>query len=70
MGGNPRKGWTEVLTLKDLATLMPEDANIRIDELEATWAKHWDKLGENGASADAIDAGFDNLRSDILAELQ
>ena len=59
-----------MLTLKALAMLMPSDSQIRIEELETVWAKHWDKLGKDVSSADAIDAEIVDLRSDILAELQ
>ena len=70
VGGNPRKGWTEVLALKDLEMLMPADSGLRIAELETAWSTNWNKLGKSDASADAIDAAIDNLRGDILAALQ
>ena len=68
--GNPRKGWTEVLTLKDLAVLMPPAEQLRVAELEDAWAKNWTKLGNDDAGAEAIDTRIDDLRSDILNALQ
>ena len=70
VGGNPRKGWTEVLALKDLEMLMPADAELRIAELESAWSTNWAKLGKSDASADAIDIAIDDLRSDIRTALQ
>ena len=70
VGGNPRKGWTELLALKDLAMLMPKDAELRIADLEKAWGANWDELGEDDASADAIDAAIDDLRADILTALK
>ena len=70
VGGNPRKGWAEVLVIQDLATLMPDDMPLRVTELQSTWAKHWDKLGKDVASANAIDTSLDDVRSDVLAALQ
>lgn len=70
VGEGPRKGWTEVLTLKDLAMLMPPESSIRVEELVDAWAKNWNKLGKDNASADTIDDGIDKPREDILAALQ
>jgi len=70
VGGNPRKGWTEVLALKDLEMLMPADSELRIAELESAWSANWAKLGESDASADTIDTAIDDLRSDIRTALQ
>ena len=33
IGGNPRKGWAEVLVLNDLGTLMPSEAYMRTEDL-------------------------------------
>jgi hypothetical protein len=67
--GNPRKGWTEVLVLQDLAMLMPPNAHDRTTELAQTWQENWENLGANDAAVQAIDSATDALRTDILAEL-
>ena len=70
VGGNPRKGWTEVLALKELEMLMPEDSQLRINQLENAWSANWAKLGESDASAEAVDTAIDDLRGDIRVILQ
>ena len=70
VNGNPRKGWTEILILDDLAKLMPPDSPIHNAELHDTWQKNWPKLGKEKGGADAIDQSIDVLRDDILAALQ
>ena len=67
--GNPRKGWTEVLVLQDLARLMSPNARVRTTELAQTWQGNEENLGENEAAVQAIDSATDSLRADILAEL-
>jgi hypothetical protein len=37
IGGNPRKGWTEVLIMKDLAELMPAPMQHCVAELASAW---------------------------------
>ena len=64
--GNPRKGWAEVLVLKDLAMLMPEPAPMRTDELAEAWGQNWEKLGRDPESVAAIDGAIDKLRAGIL----
>jgi hypothetical protein len=40
VAGNPRKGWTEVLVLKDLGALMPVHVQAATDQLNATWGNN------------------------------
>jgi hypothetical protein len=70
VNGNPRKGWTEVLILDDLAMLMPANTPLHVAELHSAWEKNWQKLGKDQTGADAMDLSIDILRSDILAALQ
>jgi len=67
--GNPRKGWTEVLVLKDLATLMPDGVERSAADLADVWGTNWSALGREQGSVDAIDGSLDRLRVDIQAAL-
>ena len=68
--GNPHKGWTEVLVLRDLAQLMPEPEKIRSAELYEIWADNWSGLGgDDDMPVAAIDNAINDLRMDIVAVL-
>ena len=66
VGGNPRKGWVEVLVLQDLAELIPPPGEEHADRLHAVWSEHWSGLGSDPASIDAIDRAIDELRSGVV----
>ena len=68
--GNPRKGWTKVLVIQDLAALMPADVTDRSSALLEAWDANWSGLGEADASVKTIDAAIDELRSAIQDSLQ
>ena len=70
VGGNPRKGWTEVLVLKDLAMLMPGDVESSAGRLADAWEANWSGLGTERSSVEAIDDAIDDLRMSILEELE
>lgn len=68
--GNPRTGWAYVLTIQDLSSLLPPPATESASSLAETWGDHWQGLGSNQASADAITGAIDNTRNDTLELLQ
>jgi len=68
--GNPRTGWAYVLTIQDLSSLLPPPATESASELVETWADHWQGLGSNQTSADAIIGAIDNTRNNTLGLLQ
>lgn len=68
-GGNPRKGWAEVLLLKDLATLIPGEVHASADELLQAWDQNWARLGSEEAAVKSIDDALDRLRDDLLLTL-
>ena len=71
VAGNPRKGWVEVLVLRDLARLMPAEGQIRSDALHEAWSKNWNGLGsDDDLAVAAIDNAINDLRNDIVAELE
>lgn len=68
--GNPRTGWSYALTIRDLTTLMPEPVPQSADQLVETWGGHWEGLGNNQESADAITAAIDTTRNKTLELLR
>ena len=71
VAGNPRKGWVEVLVLRDLASLMPESGQIRANALHTAWSENWSGLGgEDDLAVAAIDNAINDLRKDIVAVLE
>ena len=67
--GNPRKGWSEVLILRDLVQLMPDSAHMGTAALADTWEQNWQGLGQQDESVARIDNALDELRTDILEAL-
>ena len=67
--GNPRKGWSEVLILKDLAQLMPPRVQQSTEQLALAWEQNWNRLGTAPEAVKAIDDGIDQLRDVIRSEL-
>ncbi len=71
VAGNPRKGWAEVLVLRDLAKLMPATAKIRSDALHEVWTNNWGGLGaDDDWAVAAIDNAINDLRMDIVKVLE
>ncbi len=68
--GNPRRGWVEVLVLRDLSRLLRGRHALRVEPLYQAWKDHWDRLGEDESAVEAIDAALDDLRQDVLATLE
>ncbi len=68
--GNPRTGWAYVLTIQDLTMLLPTPAPESADQLVKTWGEHWEGLGNNQDSANAIIEAIDNTRNKIVKLLQ
>ena len=68
--GNPRTGWTLVLTIRDITTILDEPLPEASETLRATWAAHWAELGDSTESKDAVEDGIEALRSELLAMLK
>lgn len=68
--GNPRTGWALALTVRDLSQVLEEPVPGSAGELVAVWGDHWDSLGNQQESADAILEGIDRVRSDTLRVLR
>jgi hypothetical protein len=68
--GDPRMGWADVLTINDLATLMPADVLRESTELRAAWEQDAEGLVEDEAAFQRIDAAIEELRQATLAALR
>lgn len=67
--GDPRMGWADVLTISDLAALMPADVAHDAGMLRATWEADSEGLMEDDGAFSRIDGAIDALRQTTLAEL-
>lgn len=73
VGGNPRKGWAEVLVLKDLSLLMPAEVTAATTQLAEVWEANWAALGDKGnqgAVGDEAIAALDTALDELRAQLQ
>ena len=68
--GDPRMGWADVLTINDLATLMPADVLREGTELRAAWQHDAEGLVDDEAAFQRIDAAIEELRQATLAALR
>jgi len=68
--GDPRMGWADVLTISDLAALMPADVMRDAASLRATWEADAEGLIEHDEAFARIDGAIDALRQTTLAELR
>ena len=68
--GNPRTGWTIVLTVRDISQILDAPLPRSADSLRTTWESHWRALPDSKDSKDAIEAGIESLRGDTLAMLK
>jgi hypothetical protein len=69
-GGNPRVGWTYVLVIRDLSSVVPAPVPARAMELQKAWGDDWEGLGrDDEKSVNHIDEAIGGLRTAILGVL-
>ena len=68
--GNPRIGWAYVLTINDLAQILPDDMQDAAAALLQTWGENWDLLAENKISLDIVMQSLDTTRNQTLVLLR
>ena len=68
--GDPRMGWADVLTIQDLATMMPPDVEREAGELRAAWEANADGLLDDEGAFLRIDGAIEEFRQAALAELR
>ena len=67
--GRPRSGWADVLTIRDLGSIMLEPASGSSTELIEVWQQNWSGLGSDDLAAGSISDSIDRTRTDVLALL-
>ena len=67
--GNPRLGWTIVLTIDDLAQLVAAPLPEKSLQLRQVWGDNWEQLGDSQPSVDAVLAMVDVMRDETLLQL-
>ena len=68
--GNPRTGWTYVLTVRDLSRVLHPPLPAAADELLTVWGNNWQGLAEKQANVDFIMAEIDSIRGEALQLLE
>jgi hypothetical protein len=68
--GDPRLGWVVMLTITDLAVLMPPDVVREAERLRSVWEANVARLTESDEAFARIDGAIDALRQTTLAELR
>jgi hypothetical protein len=69
-GGNPRVGWTYVLVIRDLSSVVPAPVPARTAELQKAWGENWERLGrDDESSVNRIDEAIGALRAATLGVL-
>ncbi len=68
--GDPRMGWVDVLTINDLATLMPADVAREAHDLHEAWQANVEGLADDERAFERIDAAIEELRQAALASLR
>ena len=68
--GDPRMGWADMLTISDLAALMPPDVAKDAGLLKTVWEADSAGLAEDDAAFQRIDGAIDALRQTTLRSLR
>jgi len=64
--GNPRTGWSYVLTVRDLSRVLDPPLPDTADKLLTVWSENWEGLYKNITNVDSIMAGIDEMRGETL----
>jgi len=70
-GGNPRTGWTYVLLIRDLSSVVPPPVPAKALQLQQVWGENWEGLGrDDEKSVNRIDDAIGGLREAALATVR
>ncbi|MEP4484982.1 MAG: hypothetical protein ABJ013_05095 [Halioglobus sp.] len=64
--GNPRLGWTIVLTIDDLAQLVDSPIPESSRRLKQAWSDNWEALGDSQEAVDSVFEQTDEMRENTL----
>jgi hypothetical protein len=68
--GDARMGWADVLTIQDLAALMPAEVGRDAAAVHDAWREGWEALGTSDEAHGRIDGAIDALRETTLSSLR
>ena len=68
--GDPRMGWADVLTIRDLAAMVPPEVEQDAAQLGTVWEANVAELAVDEASFQRIDGAIDTLRQETLKSLR
>ena len=68
--GDPRMGWADVLTIDDLAAMMPAEVTREAEALRAVWEANADEFVDDEDAFRRIDLAIDELRQATLAAMR
>jgi hypothetical protein len=68
--GNPRIGWAYVLTINDLAQILPDAPRVAAEELLQAWGENWEGLSESEKSLEHVMQALDDARNRTLELLR
>jgi hypothetical protein len=68
--GNPRIGWAYVLTINDLAKVLPDTLQDSAAGLLQAWGQNWENLADSPISLDIVMQALDATRSQTLVLLR
>jgi hypothetical protein len=68
--GDPRMGWVDVLTIRDLSTIMPPAVERKAATLDAVWQANAAGLVDDEAAFHRIDGAIEALRQETLGALR
>ena len=68
--GDPRMGWADVLTINDLATIMPAEVVREAAELRQSWEENAEGLVDDENAFRRIDGAIEELRQATLTSLR
>lgn len=68
--GNPRVGWAYVLTINDLAQVLPDDVQASTAALLQAWGENWENLADSAISLGIVMQALDATRSQTLVLLR
>jgi hypothetical protein len=68
--GDPRMGWVDVITINDLAAVMPPDVVQKAGELRSVWEVDSASLIDDSEAFRRIDRAIEEVRQATLASLR
>jgi len=68
--GNPRIGWAYVLTINDLASVLPDPMQDAAAALQQVWGDNWEGMTDSAPSLNVIMQSLDATRGQTLELLR